>query len=98
MNLLEEYSNKKNFEYYTGIIYKNIIFNNTFKNYYNFSLYGASILQIYNNSINSILKDYTFEKNYLLNNIIIDWTRRHFNKTNRYFFIYSWNNYLKVII
>ena len=94
-NFFDETSNKQKREYYSGIIYKNIIFNNAYNNYNNFSLYRTSILQINNNSKNNILKDYTLEKFYILNNIIIHWTKKNFIKTNGFFFINSWNNYLK---
>ena len=91
-NIFDESSSNKKIEYYSGIIYKNIIINNA---YNNFSLYRTSILQIYNNSMNNILKDYTLEKYYILNNIIINWTKKNFIKTNGIFFINSWNNYLE---
>ena len=94
-NFFDETSNKQKREYYSGIIYKNIIFNYTYNNYNNFSLYRTSILQINNNSKNNILKDYTLEKFYILNNIIINWTKKNFIKTNGFFFINSWNNYLE---
>ena len=93
-NFFDESSNNQKIEYYSGIIYKNIIFN-AYNNYSNFSLYRTSILQINNNSMNNILKDYTIEKYYILNNIIINWTKRNFIKTNGFFFINSWNNYLE---
>jgi len=94
-NFFDESTNKQKLEYYSGIIYKNILFNNAYNNYNNFSLYRTSTLQIYNISMNNILKDYTLEKYYILNNIIINWTKRNFIKTNGFFFINSWNNYLK---
>jgi hypothetical protein len=47
-NFFDETSNKQKREYYSGIIYKNIIFNNAYNNYNNFSLYRTSILQINN--------------------------------------------------
>ena len=58
-------------------------------------LYRTSFLQIDNNQKKSLFKDYTFEKYYILNNIIIDWTKRNLNQTNGFFFINSWNNYLE---
>ena len=47
-NFLDESTNKQKIEYYSGIIYKNILFNNAYNNYNNFTLYRTSILQIYN--------------------------------------------------
>ena len=89
-------TNKKlTISYYSGIIYKNIILNNI--NNLNFSkiIYRTSILEISNNSLKSKLKDYTIEKYYILNNIIIDWIEKNLNNTDRLLFINSWNNYLE---
>ena len=87
--------NKLIISYHTGLIYKNKIFN--FINNLNDShiIYRTSILKIPNNSIENNLNDYTLEKYYILNNIIIDWTEKNLNKTNGLLFINSWNNYLE---
>ena len=76
--------------YYSGIIYKNIIFNKISKKY---SIYRTITLEInnYNNEILS--KDYSPSKFYLLNKIILTWINKNYNKNNRFIFIKSWNNY-----
>ena len=51
------------------------------------------MLEMDKNSDNNILKGYTMEKFYILNNIIVEWTKINFNKTNGLIFINSWNNY-----
>ena len=51
------------------------------------------MIEIDNNSNNDKLKDYTLEKYYILNNIIVEWTKMNYNKTNGIIFINSWNNY-----
>ena len=51
------------------------------------------MLEMDKNSDNNILKDYKMEKFYILNNIIVEWTKKNFNKTNGFIFINSWNNY-----
>lgn len=81
-----------NISYYSGMIYKNIIFN---KPNTNCSIYRTSLVQIKNNnySENNILKDYSPEKFYLLNKIIIEWTNKNYEKNNKFIFINSWNNY-----
>jgi hypothetical protein len=89
-DLLEENEKKQNILYYSGMIYKNVIFSSI---NYNFSVYRTSIIEIDNNSLYKSLKDYTPEKYYILNNIIINWTKMNINKTRGLFFINSWNNY-----
>ena len=84
---------KQLISYYTGMIYKNVILNNI-NNYTDCNIiFRTSILEIPRNSLKNNLKNYTIEKYYILNNIIINWTEAYFNKTNGLFFINSWNNY-----
>ena len=88
-----EYSKRHSFfSYYSRIIYKNILLN---KNNNNFIIYRNSILKINNSSNSNIQEDYTSEKFYILNKIIIEWTKSNFNLTNGFIFINSWNNYLE---
>ncbi len=90
-NLSEKDINDYNISYYSGIIYKNIIFNKSEKN---IPIYKTSIIEINNNnSKKNKLKGYSPEKFYLLNKIIIDWTNINHDKNNRFIFINSWNNY-----
>ena len=90
-NLSEKDINDYNISYYSGIIYKNIIFNESEKN---IPIYKTSIIEINNNnSKKNKLKGYSPEKFYLLNKIIIDWTNINYDKNNRFIFINSWNNY-----
>ena len=91
INLFEKETNEYNISYYSGIIYKNIIFN---KSENNFPIYRTSIIEINNNnSRKNKLRDYSPEKFYLLNKIIIDWTNMNYDKNNKFIFIDSWNNY-----
>ena len=92
INIFNNNISNNNISYYSGIIYKNIIFN---KPNYNCSIYRSSFIQINNNnnSKNNILKDYSPEKFYLLNKIIIEWTNMNYDKNNKFIFINSWNNY-----
>ena len=92
IDYFEKDISKQKVLYYTGMIYKNIF--NYINN--NYTIYKASILEIYNNnSFKNKLKDYTLEKFYFLNKVIIDWTKKNFNKTKGIFFINSWNNYIE---
>ena len=92
---LSKDENKLKISSYSGFIYKNLLLNyiNNSKN--NQIIYRTSILEIPSKSLKNNLKDYTIEKYYILNKIIIDWTKNNLNKTNGLFFINSWNNYLE---
>ena len=92
INLFDKNESDYNISYYSGMIYKNIIFN---KNYKNCLIFRTSIIEIKNNnnSKKNILKDYSPEKFYLLNKIIIEWTNENLDKNNKFIFINGWNNY-----
>ena len=91
INLFQLNKNIYNISYYSGIIYKNICFKNINSN---FPIYRVSILEINSNDtkINS-LKDYSPEKYFILNKIIVEWTKNNYNEKNRFIFINSWNNF-----
>jgi hypothetical protein len=92
---LEKYQKTQKISYYSGIIYKNLILNNISNLRDKQFIYRTSILEIPSKSSKNNLKDYTIEKFYILNNIIINWTKNNLNKTKGFFFINSWNNYLE---
>ena len=80
--------------YYTGILYKNCFFkSNKIKK--NFFIYRTSIIEPNIYSEKNQLKNYSPEKFYLLNKILIEWTKNNYNKQNRIIFVNSWNNYLE---
>jgi len=80
-------------KYYSGLIYKNILLNKIDEN---ILIFRSSHLEIkINNSIDNCLKDYTSEKFYILNNIVINWTKENYSKTKGIFFIKSWNDFKK---
>ena len=86
----------KNTSIYNELIYKNIKYN--YSNSKNFSFFRCSMLQwdncpVKNNS--EIYDYYSPEQFYFINKIIIDWTKKHYDKENRFFFINSWNNWYK---
>ena len=90
INFEDKFTYNQNNLYYSGIIYKNILLN---KKYKNFTFYRNSLLEISNNSNKKSLKNYCPEKYYILNKIIIKWTKRKFKKHNKFIFINSWNDY-----
>ena len=81
---------KSKISYYSGIIYKNINLNN-FKCEY--ILFRNSLLETYLSlrEEENNLKYYSPEKFYILNKIIIDWTRKNFDETEKD------HNYLEMV-
>ena len=84
----------KNTFIYNELIYKNIKYN--YSNSKNFSFFRCSMLQ-WDNCLSKknfeIYDYYSPEQFYFINKIIIDWTKKHYDKENRFFFINSWNNW-----
>ena len=79
---------------YNELIYKNSEYN--YANSKNFSFFRCSMPQLDNCPClkkKDIFDYYSPEQFYFVNKLIIDWTKKHYNKDNRYFFINSWNNW-----
>jgi hypothetical protein len=81
--------NSKNITYfYTQILYMNLLGPNTNNNNIFKMSFPISKYPIYSNSIkNYIFYDYSPEKFYFLNKVIIDWTKMNHNSYNQYIFI-----------
>ena len=76
--------------YYSGLIYKNIFLN---KKYKEKLIFRSSQLNIkFNESFDNYFKDYTPEKFYILNNIIINLIIKNYKETQGIFFLKSWND------
>ena len=90
------FSNKQNYElinYYSGLIYKNILLN---KKHGEKIIFRSSQLDLkFNDSFDNEYEDYTSEKFFILNKIIINWTQKNYKKTQGIFFIKSWNDFKK---
>ena len=76
--------------YYSGIIYKNLALN---ENNISKIIFRNSLIEISKDFTDNKLKYFTPEKYYILNDIIKNWTKINYNKTNGFFFISSWNDY-----
>ena len=81
--------------FYSGLIYRenNISYNISD----NFPIFRG-IMLIWDNSSFSkdyfaIFNEYSTEKFYLLNNLLINWTKNHYNESNQFLIINSWNNW-----
>ena len=86
--------NKKFYLLYTTLIYKNINFYNISND---FPIFRGSMLE-WDNSPRTgkkgrIFKEYSPEKFYYLNKIIIKWTKLHYNKNNWFIFVNAWNEW-----
>ena len=84
----------KNSFIYSELIYKNIQFN--YNNNNDFPIYRGSMLEWDNCprvNICGIFDYYSPEQFYIINKIIIEWTKKNYNKENRFIFINAWNEW-----
>ena len=93
-NNLNIKNKKKSYMLYSNLIYKWINFPHMSND---FPLFGGTMLEWDNTPRRKnqgiIFKGYSPEKFYLLNKIIIKWTRVNYNITNRFIFINAWNEW-----
>ena len=92
----EDLVKNKYYLYYSGLIYQG--YNNMSLNISDdFPIYRGSMLIWDNSSISkdnfAIFNEFSSEKFYLLNNLIINWTKSHYNESNQFIIINSWNNW-----
>ena len=86
---------RDNFYYYYGLLYSNIISENKIGN---LSIYKGSMLELDNPLINKRGKAFRYyypELFYIMNKILIKWTKDNYNLSNRIIFINAWNNYFE---
>ena len=80
--------------YYSDLIYKNKNFINLTND---FPVFRGSMLEWDNTARrgnrSTVFREYSPEKFYLVNKIIIDYTRSHYNESNRFIFINAWNEW-----
>ena len=98
MNLfLKNLIKNKNFFYYLGLIYRGFNFTQFYNISDNFPFFRGIMLEWDNSSLSridfAIFNEYSTEKFYLLNKILIKWTINHYNESNQFLFINSWNNW-----
>lgn len=80
----------KNYTFFSGLIYRDI----NFKIIEQFPIYRASTLENqFKIKNHSTFGEYSPESFYIMNKMIINWTINHFNKSEKFIFINSWNNY-----
>ena len=83
------------FYYYSGIIYRTI---NQYVNISkDFPIYRGVMLEWDDSPKSkykfSIFNEYSPEKFYIINKLIINWTRNHYNENNKLIIINSWNDW-----
>ena len=87
----------KNTFIYSELIYKNKFFNINNISYTNeYPIFRGSMLEWDNCPRRNdcfIFDYYSPEQFYILNKIIIEWTNKYYNKTNKYIFINAWNEW-----
>ena len=84
----------KNTYLYSELIYKNILFNYT--NVKSFPIYRGNMLEWDNcprRNICLIYDYYSPEQFYMVNRIIVEWTKKNYNEENRFIFINAWNEW-----
>ena len=88
-----KYKNKL-FKLYSNLIYKWINFPNMSNQ---FPIFGGTMVEWDNSprrgNHGDIFQGYSPEKFYLLNKLIINWTRNNYNITNRIIFVNAWNEW-----
>ena len=85
----------KYYFYYSSLLYHTKLPNKKFDNY---TLYKGNVIEWDNtHTMNKtiIFDEYTPEKFYISNKILLNWTNQNFNASERYFFINGWNNWLE---
>ena len=93
-NIKYNYSNSKNFSFFrcSMLQWDNCPSKKNFEIYDYYSpeqFYFIGILSF----ISIYILIFFFMSYLILNKIIIDWTKKHYDKENRFFFINSWNNW-----
>ena len=85
----------KYYFYYSSLLYHTKLPNKKFDNY---TLYKGNVIEWDNtHTMNKtiIFDEYTPEKFYISNKILLNWTNQNYNASERYFFINGWNNWLE---
>lgn len=84
---------RNNFTYYYGLFYSNIFEN---KKLENFPIFKGSVIEWDKTLIDkkgTIYGEYNTELFFLMNKMLIKWTKDNYNENHRFIFINAWNNY-----
>lgn len=85
----------KYFFYYSSLLFRTKVKN---KKYENYTLYTGNVIEWDNtHTMNKtiIFDEFTPEKFYISNKILLNYTHENHNKSDRYYFINGWNNWLE---
>ena len=92
---IEPLKKNKYYFYYSSLLFHTKLPN---KKYENYTLYKGNVIEWDNtHTMNRtiIFDEYTPEKFYISNKILLNWTNENLNVTDRYYFINGWNNWLE---
>ena len=96
LNILSDNLMKnEHYFYYSGLLYRSM--NKSYNITNDFPIYRGVMLE-WDNSQNvrdnfSIFNDYSPEKFYIINKLLMNWTRSNYNDSNKYIIINSWNDW-----
>ena len=86
----------KNYYFYTGLIYgRNQNLDNLKDDFF---IFRGNMIEWDNSSKRKnyfIFGGFSPEKFYLMNKLIIDWTKKHYNKNHQFIIVNSWNNWIE---
>ena len=93
-----QYKNLKNNEYY--YYSSSLIFHTKIKNkkYENYTVYRGNVIEYdssHTTNVSIIYEEYTPEKFYESNKILINYTKNTFPKNEQFYFLNGWNNWLE---
>ena len=93
-----QYKNLKNNEYY--YYSSSLIFHTQIKNkkYENYTVYRGNVIEYdssHTTNVSIIYEEYTPEKFYESNKILINYTKNTFPKNEQFYFLNGWNNWLE---
>ncbi len=89
------FKNNEYFYYSSSLIFHTKLSN---KKYENFTLYSGNVIEYdssHTTNVSVIYDEYTPEKFYESNKILINKTKNRFTKNNQFYFINGWNNWLE---
>ena len=96
LNKIKFHYNGINYYFYTTLIYKNLFISSMKENnFFRMSVPMNECHIFINKTKSSIFSDYSPDKFFFLNKVIINWTKIKYDKENQYIFINDFNNLLK---
>ena len=86
----------KNYYFYSGLIYRRNKKLDNLKD--NFLIFRGNMIEWDNSSKSKdyfIFGEFSPERFYIMNKLILDWTKNYHNENNQFIFVNSWNNWIE---